>query len=208
MYAGRDVYIIVAINRCVNEAYEALRRRVPEEFDAVRVGAAGLVTRADRRISKVETLRSAVRYIRFLAGLIDDDSPSSSKYWLRDESRLPIRHAAGPRRWWSSKRLERSLDGDQHTWLASRLKMTQQIKNRMKCRLQWSDWKTFKKARRRMTSISVSLHKLHHSSQIDFFISVSLFETSRRLVYRPSLRWFCPAPISSMVHDLYSSLSA
>ncbi|XP_051911179.1 achaete-scute homolog 4 [Hippocampus zosterae] len=44
--------------RCVNEGYARLRERLPREFD-------------DKRLSKVETLRAAIDYIKHLQGLLD-----------------------------------------------------------------------------------------------------------------------------------------
>ncbi|XP_077400221.1 achaete-scute homolog 4-like [Vanacampus margaritifer] len=44
--------------RCVNEGYTRLRERLPREFD-------------DKRLSKVETLRAAIDYIKHLQGLLD-----------------------------------------------------------------------------------------------------------------------------------------
>ncbi|XP_037099771.1 achaete-scute homolog 4 [Syngnathus acus] len=44
--------------RCVNEGYARLRERLPREFD-------------DKRLSKVETLRAAIDYIKHLQELLD-----------------------------------------------------------------------------------------------------------------------------------------
>uniref|UniRef100_A0A663M5W5 Achaete-scute family bHLH transcription factor 4 n=1 Tax=Athene cunicularia TaxID=194338 RepID=A0A663M5W5_ATHCN len=44
--------------RCVNEGYTRLREHLPEEF-------------ADKRLSKVETLRAAINYIKHLQSLLD-----------------------------------------------------------------------------------------------------------------------------------------
>ncbi|XP_057710083.1 uncharacterized protein LOC130927951 [Corythoichthys intestinalis] len=44
--------------RCVNEGYARLRERLPMEFD-------------DKRLSKVETLRAAIQYIKHLQSLLD-----------------------------------------------------------------------------------------------------------------------------------------
>ncbi|NWX83724.1 ASCL4 protein, partial [Nothoprocta ornata] len=44
--------------RCVNEGYTRLREHLPKEF-------------AERRLSKVETLRAAIGYIKHLQGLLD-----------------------------------------------------------------------------------------------------------------------------------------
>ncbi|KAM7378113.1 hypothetical protein PAMA_013147 [Pampus argenteus] len=44
--------------RCVNEGYARLREHLPHEFD-------------DKRLSKVETLRAAIDYIKHLQSLLD-----------------------------------------------------------------------------------------------------------------------------------------
>ncbi|XP_047431656.1 achaete-scute homolog 4-like [Mugil cephalus] len=44
--------------RCVNEGYARLREHLPQEFE-------------DKRLSKVETLRAAIDYIKHLQGLLD-----------------------------------------------------------------------------------------------------------------------------------------
>uniref|UniRef100_UPI0037E793FE achaete-scute homolog 4-like n=1 Tax=Semicossyphus pulcher TaxID=241346 RepID=UPI0037E793FE len=44
--------------RCVNEGYARLREHLPHEFE-------------DKRLSKVETLRAAIGYIKHLQGLLD-----------------------------------------------------------------------------------------------------------------------------------------
>uniref|UniRef100_A0A8C2U647 Achaete-scute family bHLH transcription factor 4 n=1 Tax=Coturnix japonica TaxID=93934 RepID=A0A8C2U647_COTJA len=44
--------------RCVNEGYTRLREHLPKEF-------------ADKRLSKVETLRAAISYIKHLQSLLD-----------------------------------------------------------------------------------------------------------------------------------------
>uniref|UniRef100_A0A3Q3IIY7 BHLH domain-containing protein n=1 Tax=Monopterus albus TaxID=43700 RepID=A0A3Q3IIY7_MONAL len=44
--------------RCVNEGYARLREHLPQEFD-------------DKRLSKVETLRAAIGYIKHLQSLLD-----------------------------------------------------------------------------------------------------------------------------------------
>ncbi|KAM9327891.1 achaete-scute homolog 4-like [Pholidichthys leucotaenia] len=44
--------------RCVNDGYARLRERLPREFD-------------DKRLSKVETLRAAIGYIKQLQGMLD-----------------------------------------------------------------------------------------------------------------------------------------
>ncbi|NXI42344.1 ASCL4 protein, partial [Galbula dea] len=52
--------------RCVNEGYTRLREHLPKEF-------------ADKRLSKVETLRAAINYIKHLQSLLDCHSLGSSK---------------------------------------------------------------------------------------------------------------------------------
>ncbi|XP_036374407.1 achaete-scute homolog 5 [Megalops cyprinoides] len=44
--------------RCVNEGYARLREHLPQEFE-------------DKRLSKVETLRAAINYIKHLQSLLD-----------------------------------------------------------------------------------------------------------------------------------------
>ncbi|KAM4614865.1 achaete-scute homolog 4-like [Polymixia lowei] len=44
--------------RCVNEGYARLREHLPQEFE-------------DKRLSKVETLRAAIDYIKHLQGLLE-----------------------------------------------------------------------------------------------------------------------------------------
>ncbi|MED6273006.1 hypothetical protein CHARACLAT_002381 [Characodon lateralis] len=46
--------------RCVNEGYARLREHLPQEFE-------------DKRLSKVETLRAAIDYIKHLQGLLEVD---------------------------------------------------------------------------------------------------------------------------------------
>ncbi|XP_056294177.1 achaete-scute homolog 5-like [Pseudoliparis swirei] len=46
--------------RCVNRGYAALRDRLPGPG-------------ADKRLSKVETLRAAIRYIAYLQGLVEEE---------------------------------------------------------------------------------------------------------------------------------------
>ncbi|KAK9410022.1 ASCL3: Achaete-scute family bHLH transcription factor 3 [Crotalus adamanteus] len=47
--------------KCVNEGYAKLRHHLPPEY-------------LDKRLSKVETLRAAIKYIKFLQSLLCDDS--------------------------------------------------------------------------------------------------------------------------------------
>lgn len=46
--------------RCVNQGYAKLREHLPGQS-------------ADKRLSKVETLRAAIRYIKYLQGLVETD---------------------------------------------------------------------------------------------------------------------------------------
>ncbi|XP_037535848.1 achaete-scute homolog 5-like [Nematolebias whitei] len=46
--------------KCVNQGYAKLRDHLPGRSD-------------DKRLSKVETLRAAIRYIKYLQGLVEDD---------------------------------------------------------------------------------------------------------------------------------------
>lgn len=48
--------------RCVNEGYARLREHLPQEFE-------------DKRLSKVETLRAAISYIKHLQDLLDVSLP-------------------------------------------------------------------------------------------------------------------------------------
>ncbi|KFR07785.1 Achaete-scute 4, partial [Nipponia nippon] len=52
--------------RCVNEGYTRLREHLPKEF-------------ADKRLSKVETLRAAISYIKHLQSLLDCHPLGSNK---------------------------------------------------------------------------------------------------------------------------------
>ncbi|NWU94937.1 ASCL4 protein, partial [Upupa epops] len=52
--------------RCVNEGYTRLREHLPREF-------------ADKRLSKVETLRAAISYIKHLQSLLDCHPLGSNK---------------------------------------------------------------------------------------------------------------------------------
>ncbi|KFP84596.1 Achaete-scute 4, partial [Acanthisitta chloris] len=52
--------------RCVNEGYTRLREHLPKEF-------------ADKRLSKVETLRAAISYIKYLQSLLDCHPLGSNK---------------------------------------------------------------------------------------------------------------------------------
>lgn len=49
--------------RCVNQGYTKLRNHLPGQNQ-------------DKRLSKVETLRAAIRYIKYLQGLVDMEDPT------------------------------------------------------------------------------------------------------------------------------------
>lgn len=49
--------------RCVNQGYTKLRNHLPGQDQ-------------DKRLSKVETLRAAIRYIKYLQGLVDMEDPN------------------------------------------------------------------------------------------------------------------------------------
>lgn len=49
--------------RCVNQGYTQLRSHLPAQNQ-------------DKRLSKVETLRAAIRYIKYLQGLVDVETPT------------------------------------------------------------------------------------------------------------------------------------
>lgn len=51
--------------RCVNQGYTKLRNHLPGQNQ-------------DKRLSKVETLRAAIRYIKYLQGLVDMEDPKIS----------------------------------------------------------------------------------------------------------------------------------
>ncbi|XP_034551602.1 achaete-scute homolog 5-like [Notolabrus celidotus] len=63
--------------RCVNQGYAKLRDHLPGQS-------------ADKRLSKVETLRAAIRYIKYLQGLVEPEDGRHS----RGES--PITSPPGP----------------------------------------------------------------------------------------------------------------
>lgn len=67
--------------RCVNEGYARLREHLPQEFD-------------DRRLSKVETLRAAIDYIKHLQSLLDINVSSRMDVMPLGEarSRAPLPH--------------------------------------------------------------------------------------------------------------------
>ncbi|KAM6895770.1 achaete-scute homolog 4-like [Xenentodon cancila] len=60
--------------RCVNEGYARLREHLPQEFE-------------DKRLSKVETLRAAIDYIKHLQSLLDLNVSSGMKVTLGDARR-------------------------------------------------------------------------------------------------------------------------
>lgn len=49
--------------KCVNQGYAKLRDHLPGRS-------------SDKRLSKVETLRAAIRYIKYLQGLVEEEEPS------------------------------------------------------------------------------------------------------------------------------------
>ncbi|XP_050808279.1 achaete-scute homolog 3 [Gopherus flavomarginatus] len=52
--------------KCVNEGYAKLRRHLPEEY-------------LEKRLSKVETLRAAIKYIHYLQSVLYSDSAVTEK---------------------------------------------------------------------------------------------------------------------------------
>lgn len=52
--------------RCVNQGYTKLRSHLPAQDQD---------QDQDKRLSKVETLRAAIRYIKYLQGLVDMENP-------------------------------------------------------------------------------------------------------------------------------------
>ncbi|NXC80133.1 ASCL4 protein, partial [Cercotrichas coryphoeus] len=70
--------------RCVNEGYSRLRQHLPKEF-------------ADKRLSKVETLRAAISYIKHLQGLLGcHPLGSAGEEALSAEARPGARSPAAP----------------------------------------------------------------------------------------------------------------
>lgn len=53
--------------RCVNQGYTKLRSHLPAQNQ-------------DKRLSKVETLRAAIRYIKYLQGLVDMENPTLTSF--------------------------------------------------------------------------------------------------------------------------------
>ncbi|XP_077034110.1 achaete-scute homolog 4 [Agelaius phoeniceus] len=85
--------------RCVNEGYTRLREHLPKEF-------------ADKRLSKVETLRAAISYIKHLQSLLDcHPLGSSSKETLSAKESPGTPSSASPR--------ECNSDGESKTSSAS-----------------------------------------------------------------------------------------
>ncbi|XP_061570173.1 achaete-scute homolog 4-like [Cololabis saira] len=68
--------------RCVNEGYARLREHLPQEFE-------------DKRLSKVETLRAAIDYIKHLQSLLDLDHSSGRKLSLGDAHRRMMESSDG-----------------------------------------------------------------------------------------------------------------
>ncbi|XP_038130500.1 achaete-scute homolog 4 isoform X1 [Cyprinodon tularosa] len=74
--------------RCVNEGYARLREHLPRDFE-------------DKRLSKVETLRAAIDYIKHLQGLLDVDVSGGEISFGQERS--------------SERRREISSDGESKT---------------------------------------------------------------------------------------------
>ncbi|XP_028661569.1 achaete-scute homolog 4-like [Erpetoichthys calabaricus] len=81
--------------RCVNEGYARLREHLPQEFE-------------DKRLSKVETLRAAINYIKHLQNLLDLQTSALSK-----EKSLPPKGLCGSSA--PSERKECNSDGESKT---------------------------------------------------------------------------------------------
>ncbi|NXV82145.1 ASCL4 protein, partial [Atlantisia rogersi] len=69
--------------RCVNEGYTRLREHLPKEF-------------ADKRLSKVETLRAAISYIKHLQSLLDCHPLGSNSKETLSAKELPEALSPGP----------------------------------------------------------------------------------------------------------------
>ncbi|KAK6482799.1 achaete-scute-like protein 4-like [Huso huso] len=78
--------------RCVNEGYSRLREHLPQELE-------------DKRLSKVETLRAAINYIKRLQGLLDLHASGSSS-----SKEKQISSSSSP-----SQRTESNSDGESKT---------------------------------------------------------------------------------------------
>ncbi|NWV52247.1 ASCL4 protein, partial [Daphoenositta chrysoptera] len=85
--------------RCVNEGYARLRERLPEEF-------------AGRRLSKAETLRAAISYIKHLQSLLDCHPLGSAGMGTLSAKDRPAPPSPAPPR-------ERNSDGESRTSSAS-----------------------------------------------------------------------------------------
>ncbi|XP_063729697.1 achaete-scute homolog 3-like [Symsagittifera roscoffensis] len=59
--------------KCVNEGYTRLRNHLPNEL-------------AEKRLSKVETLRAAIRYIEYLQDLLDSDEKDPKMHSVKKRS--------------------------------------------------------------------------------------------------------------------------
>ncbi|NXH18995.1 ASCL4 protein, partial [Bucco capensis] len=85
--------------RCVNEGYTRLREHLPREL-------------ADKRLSKVETLRAAISYIKHLQSLLDCQPLGSNRKETLPATELPEAPSPGPAR-------ECNSDGESKTSSAS-----------------------------------------------------------------------------------------
>ncbi|PKK30086.1 achaete-scute family bHLH transcription factor 4 [Columba livia] len=85
--------------RCVNEGYTRLREHLPKEF-------------ADKRLSKVETLRAAISYIKHLQSLLDCHPFGSDSKEMLPAKELAAAPSPGPPR-------ECNSDGESKTSSAS-----------------------------------------------------------------------------------------
>lgn len=86
--------------RCVNEGYARLREHLPQEFE-------------DKRLSKVETLRAAIDYIKHLQRLLDLNGSGMEMEALGDaRNRAPL-----------PQRTECNSDGESKTGLRDRGEM-------------------------------------------------------------------------------------
>ena len=72
----------------VNNGFAALRERIPEEI-AEAFEAAGNGRGATKKLSKVETLRMAVEYIKSLEKMLSIDGEKENPITIKSESRLP-----------------------------------------------------------------------------------------------------------------------
>ncbi|XP_029318204.1 achaete-scute homolog 4-like [Cottoperca gobio] len=81
--------------RCVNQGYARLREHLPQEFE-------------DKRLSKVETLRAAIEYIKHLQSLLDLNVSGMEMSLVGDaHTRAPL-----------SQRTECNSDGESKTGLS------------------------------------------------------------------------------------------